>query len=255
MGAVPNYGQLLNEIWGWPNGDACWLPYFTSANGISIGQNPPYSWTDFLTMYPQFGAALSTFTAAFDAQSNTITAAGDGSYLDVLVGNFLSSLNIPPGTSVTAIDITGFIFTLSANTFNAATAETVSFYDLVTPPTPGFVPLAVINSFIYLATGSLQYSGDSIAWRNNMGLFVAHYCTLWLRAAAPNAASGGTAAQVVSAGLALGIQNAKAVGDVSVSYTILTAGLENWGTLQLTLYGQQLATWAMTYGSRSFFCY
>lgn len=55
-------------------------------------------------------------------------------------------------------------------------------------------------------------------------------------------------AQVAAQGLAGGIQTSKSVGDVSVSYQVLTS-LEDWGAWNLTTYGQQLATMAKVVGS------
>jgi hypothetical protein len=55
-------------------------------------------------------------------------------------------------------------------------------------------------------------------------------------------------AQIAAQGLAGGIQVSKSVGDVSVSYAQLTS-LEDFGTWQLTLYGQQLATAAKVMGA------
>jgi Protein of unknown function (DUF4054) len=60
--------------------------------------------------------------------------------------------------------------------------------------------------------------------------------------------SSPTSAQVAAQGLSFGIQTSKSVGDVSVSYQVLTA-LESWGAWNLTLYGQELATAAAVIGS------
>lgn len=62
------------------------------------------------------------------------------------------------------------------------------------------------------------------------------------QASAPNGAT------IAAQGLAGGIQTSKSVGDVSVSYQVLTA-LEDWGSWNLTTYGQQLATMARVVGS------
>ena len=58
----------------------------------------------------------------------------------------------------------------------------------------------------------------------------------------------GTPGAVAAAGLAGGIQTSKSVGDVSVSYQVLTS-LENWGAWNLTKFGQLLATMARVIGS------
>lgn len=61
-------------------------------------------------------------------------------------------------------------------------------------------------------------------------------------------ASAPNGAMIAAAGLAGGIQTSKSVGDVSVSYQVLTA-LEDWGAWNLTKYGQLLATQARVIGS------
>ena len=58
----------------------------------------------------------------------------------------------------------------------------------------------------------------------------------------------GSPGAVAAAGLAGGIQTSKSVGDVSVSYTVLTS-LESWGAWNLTRFGQLLATMAKVIGS------
>jgi hypothetical protein len=58
----------------------------------------------------------------------------------------------------------------------------------------------------------------------------------------------GTPSAIAAAGLAGGIQTSKSVGDVSVSYQVLTS-LENWGAWNLTRFGQLLATMARVIGS------
>ncbi len=63
-----------------------------------------------------------------------------------------------------------------------------------------------------------------------------------------------TVGQIAAQGLSLGIQTAKSVGDVSVSYQPVT-GLEEWGMWTLTLYGTQLAQLAKIIGSGGMLLY
>jgi hypothetical protein len=55
-------------------------------------------------------------------------------------------------------------------------------------------------------------------------------------------------ATIAAQGLFGGTQVSKSVGDVSVSYAVLDS-LKEWGTLQTTTYGTQLATVARVVGS------
>ena len=167
--ATPDYTALLGTIWGnWledGGGNA-------NASGIIVGTNPAYSSADFLSMFPNFGAA---------------------------------GLNIP---------------------------------------TP------VMNAYISLASGSLAQARYCDMWQMVMGLFIAHYLTLWLQTqqTTPNA----NAMQVAASGLALGIKTSKSAGDVSLGMQPLT-DLEGFGAFQLTAYGQQFATIAKTIGSLPMF--
>ena len=58
----------------------------------------------------------------------------------------------------------------------------------------------------------------------------------------------GSPGAVAAAGLAGGIQTSKSVGDVSVSYSVLSS-LASWGAWNLTKFGQLLATMAKVIGS------
>jgi hypothetical protein len=58
----------------------------------------------------------------------------------------------------------------------------------------------------------------------------------------------GSPSAIAAAGLAGGIQTSKSVGDVSVSYSVLSS-LENWGAWNMTKFGILLATMARVIGS------
>ena len=74
-----------------------------------------------------------------------------------------------------------------------------------------------------------------------MGLFIAHFATLWAMGTA-DAAS--TAADVVSAGEARGLVASKSVRDLSVSYdfSAVLSGLDDCAAWNMTKYGAQLVT-------------
>lgn len=115
------------------------------------------------------------------------------------------------------------------------------------------IPTAVMNAYIALASASIMQARWFEGWQNAMGLFIAHYLTLWLRAQQggnPNA----TGAQIASAGLAFGILTSKSADGVSAGYTPVP-GLDNWGAWNLTSYGQLFATLAQAQGSGPLFLY
>ena len=80
-----------------------------------------------------------------------------------------------------------------------------------------------------------------------MGLYVAHYCTLYLRTYAESSA---TPAQAAASGALVGVVQSATLGDSSVSYdtSALTKGTEDWGDLNATTYGQMLANKAKLIG-------
>lgn len=110
------------------------------------------------------------------------------------------------------------------------------------PPTP-IVPLVVVNDFIALANASLSQARWLEQWPFAMGLFVAHFLTLWLKTDGTPAT---TAAQAASQGSSSGLLTSKAVGDVSASYQqILLDGAGEWNQ---TDYGKQLFQMSRTVG-------
>lgn len=124
--------------------------------------------------------------------------------------------------------------TLKAGTFNL---------QVYTKP---MVPAAVLKAYINLASASIQQKRWCEMWYVAMGLYISHYCILFLRSYAQG--PGSTARQVASAGLAIGVQTSKSAGDVSVGMQALQ-GLEDFGAYQLTIPGQTFATFAKAIGS------
>ncbi len=116
--------------------------------------------------------------------------------------------------------------------------ETITTY-LVDP--------GIIEMYIGLADAVVKESRWRRQWKIAMGLFIAHFLTLYLQSMA-NADS--TAAQVVAAGQSRGLMSSKSVGDVSVSYdfSAIAQGLDGWAAWNLTTYGMQYATFARMVG-------
>jgi hypothetical protein len=98
------------------------------------------------------------------------------------------------------------------------------------------IPSTLLQNFISMANASLSYSKYSEAWAYCMGLYVAHFCESFSKAA--------------KSGDPNGLKTAKSVGDVSVSYDVGTAteALKGFGSFLTTTYGQQLAQFAKMAG-------
>lgn len=283
----------------------------TSYVGLASGRvncgNPPYTLTDFLSVYPKFFGPASTFTgdtlgpvivqaAILQGQQNITVASAAG----LAYGYNIVGIGIPDGATITAINglvvtmslpatvnatiqavfsdpvkynqITGVssidgltvgqpiagpgigggsvitaisggagtgVIALSVPVSSTNNAATFSFY-----PSP-WAPIIVIQLYINLALASVMQARWLDTWPLGMALYVAHYLTLWMETeTGPNA----TAAQVATSGLQQGIIVSQSAGDVSAS-TQAVAGFDDWGSLNLTQYGVQLATFAQSIGS------
>ena len=107
------------------------------------------------------------------------------------------------------------------------------------------LPDAVFDEFLSMANAKIQESRWHSQWKTAMCLFIAHNAALYL-----SAASKTTAAGIVASAAPASVMTSKAVGDVSVSYDVnaISGDLEGYGDLKSTIYGQQLASKALTLG-------
>ena len=105
------------------------------------------------------------------------------------------------------------------------------------------IPDVVKQAWFNLAYNSLSYNRYHELWRTCMGLFIAHWLTLYLQT---QTAADAPIRNIVNAGLAKGVQTSKSAGDLSVSYdfSAVANDFEGWGTYKLTLFGQQFITLA-----------
>ncbi|HBS58611.1 MAG TPA: DUF4054 domain-containing protein [Firmicutes bacterium] len=106
---------------------------------------------------------------------------------------------------------------------------------------------AIVGMYIGMADAIVKEARWRRQWKFAMGLFIAHFLTLYLQSLAD---ANSTAAQVVAAGQTRGLVSSKSVGDVSVSYDFSTIaqGLDGWAAWNLTTYGMQYATLARMTG-------
>ena len=100
-------------------------------------------------------------------------------------------------------------------------------------PVP-IVPIAKMKMIIDLAHASITYAIFNEAWRECMGLFIAHNLTMYLKTA-----------DDPLAGQEIGLISSKSVDGVSVSYdnSAITDDLVGFGYLKETTYGVNLAFW------------
>lgn len=111
-----------------------------------------------------------------------------------------------------------------------------------------WVPSAILDTYIALANKAIQPDKWLDSWRYAVGLYTAHLATLGLRAG--NAGPSASASAAAASGEVIGTVKSASLGDASVSYddSSATAGTEDWGVLNTTSYGQQLASMAKLIG-------
>lgn len=117
----------------------------------------------------------------------------------------------------------------------------------VYPQFNAIVPAPIIQLYIDLADASIKEARWHKAWKIATGLFVAHWCTLWIRNSAKPADGKDT---IVQAGQTQGIVITESVDGVSYTMDINTAmeDLKGYGMWKTTDFGAQLATLSSSYG-------
>ena len=123
------------------------------------------------------------------------------------------------------------------------------FFTLGTEENPSvcLVPATMLTEIINMANACVQPDKWLESWRYAVGLYVAHYATLYLRTYAE---SNATPQQAAASGALVGVVKSATLGDSSVSYdtSALTAGTEDWGDFNSTTYGQMFASRARLIG-------
>lgn len=112
----------------------------------------------------------------------------------------------------------------------------------------GTVPDVVLKAWVNMAQASIHKARYHDAWEICMGLYIAHWLTLYLQTAA---GADDPVQKKIAAGLAKGLQSSKSAGDISVSYDFgsVNEDFAGWGTYKLTAYGQQFVTFARMYAA------
>lgn len=109
------------------------------------------------------------------------------------------------------------------------------------------LPPSMLCKVIDMANTAVQPDKWLDEWRFAVGLYTAHYVTLFLRSYAP---SSDTPQQAAASGALVGVVKSATLGDSSVTYdtSAITAGTEDWGDLNSTTFGQMFANRAKLIG-------
>lgn len=107
------------------------------------------------------------------------------------------------------------------------------------------VPAEVLDMYLQFAHSCLSAARYRDSWRVCMGLFIAHFLTLYMQAMLADGQDH-NAQSVVNSGQTRGLAASKSVGGASISYDFSTAmqDLDGWAAWKLTTFGTQFATLA-----------
>jgi len=256
-GQLPNIDFQILSAWGFPDEGESF--YTSAASGLVFGTNPPYQLDDFLAAYPKFGTQPQGVMAASVSSGGQGFAVGDRAVIVQPDANgcLLTVAAIGANGAVTAFTVSiqgqGYSvangLTTTAVSPSLGTGLTVNV--LIITPANLQIPSLMMQMFINLASASLIQARWLDQWQFAMGLFVAHFCTLWL---ASEGNPGSTPGAIARSGLALGIIVSHSEGEVSKSIEPPDLGEFDlsWGQ---TIYGQQLVTMAKVVGMGPLFLY
>lgn len=95
---------------------------------------------------------------------------------------------------------------------------------------------SVVDAWVGIAHQCVKYSLWDKTWELGMGLFIAHFLTLYQQTIEEDLVN-----PVLSKGLSRGLITSESVGGMSVSYDLssFTNEFDGWGTFKQTIFGQQ----------------
>lgn len=211
------------------------LLYYGGASNIQPNGNPPYTVTDFIQIYSKFMGPPTPLTGiVLTSGSLIVTGLTPAQITGIQPGQLVVNLSsVPKDTLVASVNSIAGTITLSL-------APTQNDTTLTVYETP-FMPIIVIKTYVVLALASVMCSRYFQSWPMMMALFIAHYCTLYMRteSGVPNI----TAQQVAVSGLTKGIIVSRAAGDVSARSDISNMqSYDEWGAWGETQYGELFIT-------------
>lgn len=260
---IPCLDSVLAQWWEGGVQSYGFAAGITQAANLVFGANPPFQLSDFLAIYPKFGTGTQSILTAAIRNGGAGYSVGDK--LTVVSPNggkggvlFVTGTT-PPGAITTFDTIpsggtgTGYNPGNNFDTITDSILGTGATVDVltITPFTGLVLPLIVLQLYLNLANASLIQPRWLDYWQLAMSLFVAHMATLYLIS---EGAPGTTPQQIAASGLAKGLNVSAAAGDVSKSVKYLE-GWEDWGEWNLTIYGQQLMTYAAVIGMGPMYIY
>jgi hypothetical protein len=122
-------------------------------------------------------------------------------------------------------------------------SEFLAYY----PQFSNLVPDIVLGGFLELANACVSQDRYGKMWKLAIGLFVAHFCALWLQNISKE---GSSTDDVLQSCKPAGIVTSESADGVSYSMdlSLLNNDLNGWAAYKLTTYGVQFATIAKLVG-------
>ena len=117
---------------------------------------------------------------------------------------------------------------------------------LLYPQFRGVLPDAALDMYVDLGLSCVNYRRFNRMWKAAIGLFIAHFCTLYLQSMQPE---GTDASQVLASASSAGMVTSESADGVSYSRDGSALNdLNGWAAFKMTTYGVQFATMAKLVG-------
>lgn len=117
---------------------------------------------------------------------------------------------------------------------------------LLYPQFRGVLPDAALDMYVNLGLSCVNYKRFNRMWKAAIGLFIAHFCTLYLQSMQPE---GTDASQVLASASSAGMVTSESADGVSYSRDGSALNdLNGWAAFKMTTFGVQFATMAKLVG-------
>lgn len=117
---------------------------------------------------------------------------------------------------------------------------------LLYPQFRGVLPDAALDMYVDLGLSCVNYRRFNRMWKAAIGLFIAHFCTLYLQSMQPE---GTDASQVLASASSAGMVTSESADGVSYSRDGSALNdLNGWAAFKMTTFGVQFATVAKLVG-------
>ena len=117
---------------------------------------------------------------------------------------------------------------------------------LLYPQFRGVLPDAALDMYVDLGLSCVNYQRFNRMWKAAIGLFIAHFCTLYLQSMQPE---GTDASQVLASASSAGMVTSESADGVSYSRDGSALNdLNGWAAFKMTTFGVQFATMAKLVG-------